>query len=152
MSGFLYRFFSKIDQSGECWPWTGSKNKQGYGKCRINGKTFRAHRIVWEMYNGPIPKYLLVCHTCDNTSCCNPSHLFLGNHQVNSDDKKRKGRAYKLPAMIGEKNPRARLTVQDIVSIRQMSLTFTYIEIASKLNLPRPTVYNIVKRKTWSHI
>lgn len=77
----------------DCWPWKGGFYPDGYGRVRMGGKPKRAHRVAYELANGPVPKGLLVCHTCDNPKCCNPSHLFAGTRQDNFDDMVRKGRA-----------------------------------------------------------
>ena len=37
-------------------------DKDGYIRVRTNGKEYRAHRIIWEMFNGPIPEGLLIDH------------------------------------------------------------------------------------------
>lgn len=77
----------------ECWPWTGSKNPKGYGLLGPQYKPYRrAHRYVWFLANGEIPKGLLVLHTCDNPSCVNPDHLWLGTAQDNTTDMMQKGR------------------------------------------------------------
>ena len=56
-------------------------------------KTYAAHRISWMMASGQdIPPGMLICHTCDNRCCVNPSHLFLGTHRDNNLDTQRKGR------------------------------------------------------------
>jgi hypothetical protein len=83
--------FSKVMQNG-CWEWKNYCNKDGYGRVRYNGKKHLAHRVSYEIFKKPFNKSLLVCHTCDNPSCINPEHLFLGTHQDNVSDCKNKGR------------------------------------------------------------
>jgi len=86
------RFFRKVDKTGSCWNWLAGKDKDGYGKIKIARKDLRAHRVSWEIHNGIIPGGLLVLHRCDNPSCVNPSHLFLGTALDNNRDRDAKGR------------------------------------------------------------
>ena len=68
-------------------------NNDGYGILLLsNHRSYKAHRFVWEQVNGPIPKGMNICHTCDVPSCCNPEHLFLGTQQDNVTDMINKGR------------------------------------------------------------
>jgi hypothetical protein len=83
---------SKLSNTSDCIEWSLSKDKNGYGKTKLNGKSMQAHRLAWIAYNGDIPHNLLVCHSCDNPSCINPNHLFLGTSQDNMTDKMKKGR------------------------------------------------------------
>jgi HNH endonuclease len=87
--------FNTVDgKRSQCWVWTGPTYKFGYG--RFAGY---AHRIAWELTNGPIPEGLFGLHKCDNPPCVRPSHLFLGTRKDNSEDMKRKGRS-----AVGDRN------------------------------------------------
>ena len=87
----IKRFFSKVTKSKDCWVWI-AQNVNGYGRLRIKGKLKLAHRVIWELKIGRIPKGLDVLHSCDNPSCVNPQHLWLGTHQQNMKDRDKKGR------------------------------------------------------------
>jgi hypothetical protein len=88
----LSRFNSKWEETDGCWDWKSYRCKKGYGRFKLEGSTKMSHRVAWELYFGPIPEGLHVLHVCDNPSCVNPLHLFLGTNQDNVDDKMAKGR------------------------------------------------------------
>lgn len=92
----LEKFKSKIDQTNVegCWPWTGSKDKDGYGLFHPSSKTntIRAHRYSYQVFNGMIPEGKMVLHKCDNPPCVNPYHLFLGTCLDNHKDMDNKNR------------------------------------------------------------
>ena len=89
-------FLQKVDAKGfnptECWVWLGATKGNGYGNVRVSQKNMSAHRRAHELFIGPVPDGIDVCHTCDNRGCVNPDHLFLGNRHANMQDMKSKGR------------------------------------------------------------
>ena len=120
----IQRFWNKIDKSGghdACWLWLGCCVRGGYGWFYWNGKYYQSHRIMWMITFGKIPDGLCILHKCDNPSCCNPDHLFLGTKKDNSDDKVRKGRQYHPN---GEKNGHCKITDLQVLEIRQRYTRF----------------------------
>jgi hypothetical protein len=113
------RFWSRISQPSydACWPWTGTDGGDGYGVI-VQGRkgNIRAHRLMWLIAHGPIPNGLFVCHHCDNPSCVNLNHLFLGTVSDNAQDMVRKRRN---KPMLGELHGCSKLTNEQVISIRK---------------------------------
>jgi HNH endonuclease/CENP-B N-terminal DNA-binding domain len=147
------RFWPKVEKHDECWEWIGAKKNNGYGFLRIpglNGKPldWGAHRISWSLHFGEIPKEKHVLHKCDNRSCVNPKHLFLGTNKDNVDDKMKKGRHHSLDR---EHNPRAKLTTKLVIEIRNKysSGKVRQIDLATEYGIGQTTVSQICRNETW---
>jgi hypothetical protein len=140
----------KILENG-CWHFLGSKDKDGYGVFGYGrGKQLRAHRASFEFHKKTSAVGLLVCHSCDNPSCINPDHLFLGNPKDNTQDMIKKGRKANCQ---GSNHPLAKLSVLDIVLIKQYRSTGKKLkEIADQFGVTFQTISEICRGKTWKHL
>jgi hypothetical protein len=147
------RFWAKVNKTGpdDCWEWSKQgRDSWGYGQLKKLGHCYKAHRLSWEIHCGPIPKGLMVLHHCDNPPCVNPAHLFLGTTSDNSADMVAKRRSARR---LGEINSQARLTVLNVLNIRNLARRgFSYSEIAPLYKISQSNVSLIVKRVTWKHV
>ena len=79
-----------LDYESDCWVWTGAKVRTGYGILRRTmhekSRNYYVHRLMFEFYNGEVSNDLQVCHSCDNRSCLNPNHLWVGTGKQNTRD------------------------------------------------------------------
>ena len=149
-------FHLSFDASGgpdACWEWTETRTSAGYGSFGWKGKTVLAHRFAYETRYGDIPDGMHVCHACDNPSCVNPRHLWLGTPADNMRDMSSKGRA-NGGRIIGESSRFAKLTEADVREIRRLhdNGEFTNRAIAKMFGVTAANVGMIVKRKTWKHV
>ena len=76
-----------------CWNCTSHKpNTWGYPQHRIGYKFKMISHTMYEQKYNKIPEGFQALHKCDNPSCINPDHIFLGTHKDNMRDKVEKGR------------------------------------------------------------
>lgn len=162
---FPERFWSKVNKNGPiqkhcpelgpCWIWKASK-VAGYGQIgrwKLNDTPMRSHRASWILHFGPIPKTHFVCHKCDNPSCVNPGHLFLGTPKDNTLDMMKKGRFVEGVRYKGSKNGNSVLTVAKVLQIRNLRLAgFSQQEISNKFSVAQTTISAVLRRETWKHI
>jgi hypothetical protein len=146
------RFWSKVDIKDlfDCWEWQASKDNDGYGNFRVEGKTKQSHRFAWELVYGKIPEGLLCLHICNNPSCVNLSHLYLGTDQNNMDDKVKANRQSKLK---GEQCGRSKLTNNDVVQILVLiKQGYKNKDISKIFKVTPDNVGYIRRRQTWKNI
>jgi len=146
------RFYQKFkaDKKTGCWNWLDHLGKDGRGRFRLAGiKNYAelSSRVSWILHYGEIPMNMCVCHKCDNTSCVNPRHLFLGTQRDNMRDMIRKNRDNRRK---GSRHPNAKLKESDVRFIRRSKLSNT--ELASKYGVSRPVISCVRRRVTWTHI
>lgn len=142
-------FWSKVKTGSGCWIWMGAKTPAGYGNFMHKDKWYTAHRFAFENKVGKIPKEMLVCHSCDNPSCVNPKHLWLGTPKDNLQDMVKKNRGVR-----GSKHHLAKLTEQDIKKIRELYKTGKYkqVELSRMFNVGNMQISRIVNKKRWKHV
>lgn len=159
-----------------CVIWLGSMGGRRYGSLKVNGRVERAHRVSWTAAKGAIPEGMHVLHRCDVPLCINPDHLFLGTHADNMADKEAKARgnhatglrngrhtkphrtsrgddhyARKNPGCRrGEKNPRAKLTPQQVLEIR--AWTGSQRAAGRRYGVTKTTIKGILTRRLWGHL
>ena len=169
------RFWRRVIKAGKdnCWIWTGARDRDGYGlflvktSDRPDGQRICMHaqRFAWLSTTGPIPEGMHVLHRCDNPSCVNIEHLFLGTNEDNAADRHRKGRDAKgdrhgwvtkpermgnrgsHAGMPGEANPSAKLTTTIVGEIRKDSRPGWVI--AKEYGVSKSLIGAIRRREIW---
>lgn len=164
------RFWPFVDKApgfgpkGECWRWTGSRDKNGYGLFYIQGnKQVLAHRYAYFLEHGeyPIPCGL---HECDTPTCMRPSHIWAGTIRDNNRDRDMKGRAakglrsghYTQPHRTprGESHISAHFSDEDVRMIRRAwaNQEATQVEIARRLGTAPSNVSHCINYRTYKHV
>lgn len=182
----LARFESKLALAGvsasDCWNWTAGKEEKGYGSFYLNGshRNFAAHRLAFALARGMwAPANLMVLHSCDNSSCCNPAHLRLGTATENNREcveKAHHGNQNVLPIALVEKphNERgtdtwkrgtgkiltagSRLSIDDVLAIRQAIAGMRPVgrevvqALASEYGVSRNVISGVVRGRTFAWV
>lgn len=148
------RLWLQTTWSPDCWVWQGPRLPKGYGRLNCGGRYVLAHRLSYEIHYGPIPKGLLVCHSCDNPPCIRPDHLFLGTAKENSADMWAKGRQRQGAIYRGSRSTNAKLTESQVATIRARYATggVTQYEIAAEYGVSQATVKELLNFETWRHV
>jgi len=142
------RFWEKVDKRApdECWPWTGSRTAQGYGKMQVwvasRGTWIAtyAHRLAFEMEYGSFPESVDILHSCDNPPCTNPAHLRIGSQRDNVMESVVKGRWV-----------RRRTTVTERAEIRKRYAAggMTQQELGEEYGLWQANICQIINGTDW---
>ncbi|TAL42360.1 MAG: HNH endonuclease [Salinibacterium sp.] len=149
----FWRYVEKLPNG--CWRWMRSLNKGGYGQVYDEeGNNLAAHRVAWELVNGPIPRGLNVLHRCDHGWCVhaepggNGGCLFLGTHADNMRDMVSKRRS-----SIGERNGQSRLSAEQVRSIRcRAAGGCTQIALSRSFGISTRQVRNIISHQKWRSV
>lgn len=145
----------KVDKKGpnECWNWLGYVGETGYGRVQINGWSYYAHRVIYNLVhpgvielNSPRDKKAsgFLMHSCDNPLCCNPAHLTPATLKENNDDCLAKNRRI-MPR--GEDHHRAVFSNKETTEILSLAKEgMTARQISEKLNKKRDSIKSLLYR------
>lgn len=128
-----------------CWIWQGGKDRDGYGRMRLDGKERFTHRIAYAAWVGPLEPGKVIMHTCDVPACCNPEHLKQGTQAENNRDCANKGRKPK-----GSANGNSKLTELQVKWMRHLFTQGISGESLSQIfNISRVQVRKILNFENW---
>ena len=162
------RFLSKVDKTNECWQWLGGKDRKGYEKFSIGhsrnpdgtrrNSMVSSHRFAYEMQFGPIGSHdsfhgWCVLHRCDNPSCVNQNHLFLGTNADNVHDMDAKGRRV-VNVKRGAEHGNAILTECQVHEIfkRHRIDKVSQRQLSKEYGVCYATVNHIFTGRLWRHL
>jgi len=135
-----------VIDNNQCWIWQGFKDRDGYGRMRLDGKERFTHRIAYEAWVAPLEQNKVIMHSCDNPPCCNPDHLRQGTRAENNADCAAKGRKPK-----GSKNGNAKLTEYQVAKIREwFSKGASGEELSKIFNISRVQIRKILNLENWA--
>lgn len=139
---FIDGFWEKVKITPGCWEWLASKNQARRGiynprGAKKLGVSSLAYRVSWIIHYGELPEGSQVLHSCDNPTCVNPQHLFLGTSKDNTLDMLKKGRGGK-----------SKLTSVQVISIRSDERPRRVI--AKEYGITLNMVQKIKAKHSWS--
>lgn len=138
---------ANTNRTAECWTWAGEIDKDGYGVVKFSGgRRTKAHRAAYESAKGQIPEGMMVCHSCDNPSCVNPGHLFVGTALINKTDCVTKGRHVHGTNVYWK----AKLSEADVLTI--LGNQGHRRDLADAYGVTPELIDAIRKRKIWKHL
>lgn len=159
------RFWSYVtvaNDKDKCWVYNGYIDpRNGYGYFGYNDIRYRAHRVSYFLSTGEDPFQFVICHSCDNPQCCNPSHLFKGTQADNLRDMHQKGRMGNGTKKIWVKNVRVcadsrfcKLTAEQVLSIRAEYAEggMNQSQLASKYNVSRWAINSLINKRSWKTV
>lgn len=130
-----------------CMDCTCAKHSDGYGWVGINYKNWLAHRLVFVVKKGEIPKGKMVLHKCGNRSCINPDHLYAGGLHDNVHDSLDHG-TWKWGKTALKLNPKAVREIRKIYAEGGI----TQSELGKRFGVTQTSVSQILLGKQWSHV
>lgn len=160
-------FWARVNKDGPivegmetpCWLWARWIGDKGYGMVRpsdgVSQRIFAvlmAHRVAWELTNGPIPTGKLVCHECDNRACVRPDHLFLGDDQANVDDMYAKDRGHKACGVDQHLAKLDDAAVRAIRIERARTPPTPLKDLAARFGVSLVAISLVARGRTWKHV
>jgi hypothetical protein len=152
----LSAFWNSIDVRGdeECWYWL-KYSRGGYGYFRLGGQ-YPTHRLMWMLHHKKsIPAGKEICHTCDNTLCVNPKHLYIGTHSDNMKDRRDRNRQ-NTPFGSGVRT--SSLTDEIVCYLRTVYPNCDSVskdelaKLANEYGVRPYTIYRAIANITWKHV
>lgn len=116
-------------------------------------RTITAPRAALRVAGVNVPRDKLVCHHCDNKSCVNPRHLYVGDYSSNITDAWDRGQRSKNSNIRGSRHGMAKLDEDGVRRIRALAAEgVRQNQIAAELGIGTTTVNNVILRRTWKHV
>ena len=146
-------FWRRVQKTPTCWLWTGRLDACGYGCVYIRDgerrRRIQAHRVAYALHHGALPGAdQVVRHRCHDPRCVRASHLAIGTHADNVQNRVRAGHCAR-----GERNGRAKLSAEDVLHIRaRLARGESCSSVAREFALDRKTISALRARKTWRHL